>query len=90
MDSKESQCHDLSKVYKYVHTYVLIILCIVYVVTIYSATVIVKGLFPVLLTELHYPVTGSGNEVTGNGDGHTKEIVIPETLQNENGYMYTY
>ena len=61
-----------------------------YVNTIYSAIVIVMGLFPVLLTELHYPVTGCGKEVTGNSDGHTEEIVIPETLQNENGYMYTY
>ena len=42
----------------------------------------------VFLTELHYPVTGSGDEVTGNGDGHTKEISTPKTLQNRE--METY
>ena len=44
----------------------------------------------VFLTELHYPVTGSGDEVTGNGDGHTKEIFTPKTLQNREMEIYNY
>ena len=43
------------------------------------------------LTELHYPVTGSGNEVFGNGDGNTEEVFILETLQNGDGWReYSY
>ena len=44
----------------------------------------------VFLTELHYPVTGSSDQVTGNGDGHTKEISTPKTLQNREMEIYIY
>ena len=35
---------------------------------------------PVFLTELCYPVTGSGDEVAGSGDGHTDKIWSKEGL----------
>ena len=35
---------------------------------------------PVFLTELHYPVTGCGDEVTGDGDGHTDKVRYKEGL----------
>ena len=34
----------------------------------------------VLLTELRYPVTGSGDEVTGNGDGNADKVGYKEGL----------